>query len=329
MKPFEFAAPETLAEALSLLSEGFHPIAGGSDLLGELKEGTAHFARLVSLGRIGALREIRHEVAGLVIGAGVTLAELGAGPRLIGPYRMLAEAARSVATPEIRNQGTLGGNLFQRPRCLHFRSPWIPCAKKGGTGCPAAASPYQHYLSVFGGGGCVAAAASDLAPPLIALRAVARVAGAPGARTLDVASLFAGPRAGPDTDARREHVLAPGELLTSVVLPPLHPEWNGTYLKARERTAGDFPLVSVAFGACASQGRLSRVRLVLGGVAPTPRACPEAEAILEGQAPDAAAIQRAAQAAFAQAQPLAHNGYKLDLGRALVARAIGQIAKGA
>ncbi|MFI5400033.1 MAG: FAD binding domain-containing protein [SAR324 cluster bacterium] len=323
MKPFEFAAPETMAEALSLLSQGSHPIAGGSDLLGELKEGNARFARLVSLGRIGELREIRHEAAGLAIGAGVTLAELAAQPRLLGPYRVLAEAARGVATPEIRNQGTLGGNLFQRPRCLHYRSPWVLCAKKGGAGCPAAASPYQHYLSVFGGGGCVAVHASDLAPCLIALRAVARVAGARGRRSLNVAELFCGP----ESDARREHVLAPDEMLTAVVLPPMHPEWKGAYLKARERAAGDFPLVSVAFGARLAEGRLSHVRLVLGAVAPTPLACPEAEAVLEGQAPSGEVVRQAAQAAFAQARPLDHNGYKLDLGRALIARAIAQVAK--
>lgn len=327
MKPFEYAAPETLAEALALLGQGAHPIAGGSDLLGELKEGTAHFPRLVSLSRIGALREIRHEVAGLVIGAGVTLAELETEPRLLGPYRLLAEAARGVATPEIRNQGTFGGNLFQRPRCLHFRSPWIACAKKGGVGCPAEASPYQHYLSVFGGGICFAVNASDLAPALIALGAVARLAGSRGSRELDVSALFTAPDPEAMAGARREHVLAHDELLTALVLPPRPPEWTGTYLKARERTAGDFPLVSVAFGARVAEGRLSHVRLVLGGVAPVPRACPEAEALLEGQAPSSGLLQRAAQAAFAAARPLAHNGYKLDLGRALVARAIGQIAK--
>ncbi|MFI5401167.1 MAG: FAD binding domain-containing protein [SAR324 cluster bacterium] len=324
MRPFEFAAPETVAEALSLLGRGSHPIAGGSDLLGELKEGTAQFASLVSLARIEELREIRHEPAGLAIGACVTLAELAAQPRLLGPYRLLAEAARGVATPEIRNQGTLGGNLFQRPRCLHYRSPWVSCAKKGGTGCPAGASPYQHYLSVFGGAGCFAVHASDLAPSLIALRAVARVAGARGERSLNVAELFAGPEA----DPRREHVLAPDEMLTAVVLPPMPPEWKGTALKARERAAGDFPLVSVAFGARLAEGRLTHVRLVLGAVAPTPRACPEAEAVLEGQAPSGEVIQQAAQAAFAQAKPLEQNGYKLDLGRALIARAIAQIATG-
>jgi xanthine dehydrogenase YagS FAD-binding subunit len=329
VKPFEFAAPESLTEALALVGEGAHPIAGGSDLLGELKEGTAHFARLVSLGRIAALREIRHGVAGLAIGAGVTIAELETEPRLLGPWRLLAEAARGVATPEIRNQGTLGGNLFQRPRCLHFRSPSITCAKKGGAGCPAESSPYQHYLSVFGGGVCFAVNASDLAPALIALKAVARIAGPGGSRDLDVAALFTAPDPEAMAGARREHVLAHDELLTAVVLPPQHPEWTGTYLKARERTAGDFPLVSVAFGARVAEGRLSHVRLVLGGVAPTPRVCPEAEAILEGQAPGSATVERAAQAAFEAARPLPHNGYKLDLGRALIARAIGQIAKGA
>ena len=326
MKPFAYAAPETIAEAVAGLQAGSgtaRPMAGGSDLLGELKEGTAHVDRVVSLGRIGDLRRIWQEPDGLHIGATVTLAELEMEPRLLGPYRILAEAARGVATPEVRNQGTLGGNLLQRPRCLHFRSPWISCAKKGGSGCPAENSPYQSYLSVFGGRGCWAVNASDLAPVLVALRAEIRAEGARGSRALPASALFAGP----EVDIRREHTLAPDEILTAVVLPPLHPDWRGVYLKARERTAGDFPLVSVAFGCRMTNGMMSDARMVLGGASPAPRECPEASAIVEGRKADPELMRRAAQAAFAQADPLAHNGYKVDLGIALVARAVAQIAQ--
>jgi xanthine dehydrogenase YagS FAD-binding subunit len=327
VKPFAWSEPASLDEALRLLSAadagGVRAIAGGSDLLGELKEGTAQVGRLVSLARIAALQEIAPEGGGLRIGAGVTLAQLEGEPRLAGPYRLLAEAARGVATPEIRNQGTLGGNLCQRPRCLHYRSPWIACLKKGGTDCPARESAHQPYLALLGAGaGCVASHASDLAPPLLALDASVRVAGPGGERTLPMAQFFAGP----ERDVRRENVLAADELVTAVLLPARAADWRGTYLKARERTAGDFPLVSVACGARRDGAALREVRIVLGGVAPVPWPCPRAEALLEGRAVTPQTAAQAAQAAFADAAPLAGNAYKLELGRALVARAILQVA---
>ena len=330
MKNFAFLEPASVAAAVELLHADpgrSRLIAGGSDLLGELKEGTAYYEKLVSLRRIAALQSVvpqtaaAHGRAGLRLGAGVTLTQLEHEPRLTGPYRILAEAARGVATPEIRNQGTLGGNLCQRPRCLHFRSPWIPCAKKGGAGCPAAASSHQPYLSVFGGAACSSVHASDLAPPLLALGASAVIAGTQGERTLPLAGFFAGP----EVDVRKENILSADEILTAVLLPEPPPAWRGTFLKARERTAGDFPLVSVAFGCRLEQGRLRDVRLVLGGVAPVPRLCPEVEAALEQQAPSRETATRAAELAFARATPLPSNAWKVELGRALLVRAIEQM----
>ncbi len=329
MRAFDYFDPTSVSGAVELLRAGHgkaRPIAGGSDLLGELKEGLVHYEQLVGLSRIEELHIVRAGPAGLQLGAGVTLAQLEREPRLSGPYRILAEAARGVATPEIRNQGTLGGNLCQRPRCLHYRSPWVSCLKKGGTGCPALASEHQPYLSVFGGAPCAAVHASDLAPPLLALDAAVHIAGAePGpaaARSMPLDAFLAGP----EVDVRRENVLSDGEILTAVTLPPAPVEWRGTTLKARERTAGDFPLVSVAFGCVLAEGRMRHVRMVLGGVAPVPRRCPEAQALLEGQSPSRTLADRAAAAAFAAAKPLAHNAIKLELGRALVARAIEQVA---
>ncbi len=271
MKPFAYAEPDTVAEAVAMLEAGqgrARPIAGGSDLLGELKDETAHYEQLVSLQRIGGLREIRQDGAGLHIGAGVTLAQLEHEPRLSGPYGILAEAARGIATPEIRNQGTLGGNLCQRPRCLHYRSPWIDCLKKGGVECPAAQSEHQRYLSLFGGSGCYSVHASDLAPPLLALGASAAVAGPEGERTVPLAEFFAAP----EQNVRAENVLSFDELMTAVAVPTPPEGWRGVYLKSRERSAGDFPLVSVAFGCAVAGGKMQHVRLVLGGVAPAPRA---------------------------------------------------------
>jgi xanthine dehydrogenase YagS FAD-binding subunit len=325
VRPFAFVEPTSLDEVIRLLAAGqnqAHLIAGGSDLLGLLKDEVVSYERLVSLAGVEELRHIRAEESGLRLGALVTVAQLEYDPRLQGPYRILAEAARSVATPEIRSQGTLGGNLCQRPRCLYYRHALTPCLKKGGADCPALESPYQAYLSIVGGHGCYSVHASDLAPPLIALGAQVSLAGPSGVRVLPLEQFFAGP----EQDVRRENVLASDEVLTAVTLPAARPGWQGTYLKARERTAGDFPLVSVAVGYALDAGRICQACLVLGGVAPVPWRSPAGEAVLEDQRPSPALAARAAAAALASARPLSHNAFKVEIGRALVERAIMAVA---
>jgi len=325
VRPFAFVEPTSLNEVIQLLAAGqgqARLIAGGSDLLGELKDEVVSYERLVSLAGIEELRHIRAEGGGLRLGALVTIAELEYEARLQGPYHILAEAARSVATPEIRAQGTLGGNLCQRPRCLYYRHALTPCLKKGGTDCPAVDSPYQAYLSIMGGHGCYSVHASDLAPPLMALDAQVAMVGPSGERTLPLEQLFIGP----EQDVRRENVLAADEVLTAVTLPAAPPTWRGTYLKARERTAGDFPIVSVAVGYALDAGLIRQARLVLGGVAPIPWRSPAAEAVLEHQRPSPELASRATAAALAKAQPLSHNAFKVELGRALVERAIMAVA---
>jgi len=317
--------PTSLDEVIRLLTAGqcqARLIAGGSDLLGELKDDVVSYERLVSLAGVEELRHIREEGGGLRLGALVSVAQLEYDPRLQGPYRILAEAARSVATPEIRNQGTLGGNLCQRPRCLYYRQALTPCLKKGGADCPALESPYQAYLSIMGGHGCFSVHASDLAPPLMALAAQVSLAGPSGVRALPLEQFFAGPA----QDVRRENVLAADEVLTAVTLPAAPPGWLGTYLKARERSAGDFPLLSVAVGYALDAGRIRQARLVLGGVAPVPWRSPAAEALLADQPPSPALAARAAAASLAGAQPLSHNAYKVEIGQALVERAILAVA---
>ena len=322
MKPIAYVEPDNIAGVIEALGDGARLIAGGSDLIGEMKEGTALPSRLVSLAGIDSLRGIEAFEGGLRIGALTTIYELETGEALIGPYAMLAEAARGVATPEIRHQGTLGGNLAQRPRCLHYRNGLTPCLKKGGTGCPASESPYQNYLSIFGGPGCFAVNASDLAPPLIALDAEVVIEGPSGSRRLPVASFFTGP----DIDPTRENVLATNEVVTHVVLPPMPAGWRGLYTKSRERTAGDFPIVSGAIGYDLAGGRMTGVRVVLGGVAPTPVRMTVAEAVLEGQVPSEELAKRAADVALSGATPLSHNGFKVDLAHALIWRGITRLA---
>jgi len=324
MRPFTYLEPTDISEATTLLRDlGAEAclIAGGSDLLGELKDDLLRVGALVSLARIERLREIGQEADGLRLGAMVTLHGMEKAPQLTGPLSLLAEAARGVATPEIRNQSTLGGNLCQHSRCLHYRSPWIACFKKGGTDCPARESEQQDYLSVMGGHECFSAHPSDLAPPLLALDAIAVVVGHGGERRLPLSAFFA-PLEGHD---QGDNGLEQGEILAAVIVPPLAADWRGTYLKARERTAGDFALVGVAFGCRLVQGQMRDVRLALTGVATAPKRFLEAEAVLEGQNPSAEIVAQAAEVVFAPATPLPHNGFKVALGQALVVRIIQQV----
>jgi xanthine dehydrogenase YagS FAD-binding subunit len=325
VRPFAFVEPTSLQEVIQQLALGqgqARLIAGGSDLLGELKDDVVSYTRLVSLAGVEELRHIRGDGGGLRLGALVTVTQLEYDPHLNGPYRILAEAARSVATPEIRAQGTLGGNLCQRPRCLYYRHALTPCLKKGGADCPAIESPYQAYLSIMGGHGCYSVHASDLAPPLIALGAQVSMVGASGARDLPLEQFFSGP----EQDVRHENVLAVDEVLTAVTLPPALPGWQGTYLKGRERTAGDFPIVSVAVGYALDTGRIRQARLVLGGIAPVPWRSPAAEGVLEGQGPSPELAARAAAVALGNAKPLSHNAFKVQIGHALIERAIMAVA---
>jgi xanthine dehydrogenase YagS FAD-binding subunit len=324
MHRVSFIEPSSIREAsTALASPDATAIAGGSDLLDELKEGTARYSQLVSLSGLEGLRGIEVHEGGLRIGALTTIYEMETSEVLTGPYAMLAEAARGVATPELRNQGTLGGNLCQRPRCYFYRNHLTPCLKKGdGDSCPAVESPYQNYLSVFGGERCYATHASDLAPPLIALGAQIVTERSLGRREGPAETFFKGP----DFDVRRENVLVEDEVVTYVILPPMPAGWRGTYSKARERTAGDFALASAAIGYEVVDGRMKGVRVVLGGVAPTPLRSTEAERTLEGQAPLEAVAAMAAAAALASATPLSHNGFKLDLLGALITRGVMRLA---
>lgn len=324
MRPFRFVEAGCVEEAVRLLAQGdgtARPIAGGSDLLGQLKEDSAHYDRLVSLAGITGLDRIEEAEAGVTIGALCTVEDLVAHRFRDAGFRILNEAAQGVATPEIRNVGTVGGNLCQRPRCWYYRNPLFHCLKKGGQACPAV-DGYNKYLAVLGAARCHIVHPSDLAPPLIALDAEVELVGPRGARRLPLADFFVGP----ERDLLRENVLADDEIVRSVHAPAPPPGWRGTYSKARERTAGDFPMVSAAVGFALDGGRARHVRIVLGAVAPIPWRVPAAEALLEGQPVTPERAARAAEAALAGARPLSGNAYKLDLARATLTRCLMAMA---
>ena len=321
MPPFEYVEAQSVEEAVTLLSEpGSVAMGGGTDLLTQMRDGVVSAERLVSLAAVPGMSAIAETELGLSIGAAATIADMASHPVVLRRYAALAEAAGGLATPQIRNEATIGGNLNQRPRCWYYRSPLIPCLKKGGDRCYALAGN-TRLLCITGGDRCYIVHPSDTAVALSALDARLETMGPNGGRELAMGEFFAGP----GRDMLRENVLEPGELVLRILLPSDAPE-RSVYLKVREREAGDFALVSVAVAlTLEGDGRdavISKARIALGGVAPVPYRATEVEDYLAGRT--AANIDPAEAAALAlpNATPLPQNGYKVPMGRNLVKRAL-------
>jgi xanthine dehydrogenase YagS FAD-binding subunit len=234
-------------------------------------------------------------------------------------YPGLAQAAADVASPQLRNQGTLGGNLCQRPRCWYFRGDF-DCAKKGGEKCFAVEGE-NRYHAIFGGDPCYIVHPSDTAPMLLALGASLRIAGPNGGRTLRVEDFFVLP----DENLEHENVLSPGEIVAEVLLPPPATGLVSSYRKIRERGAWDFALVSVALALQMSRSRVLAGRVVFGGVAPVPWRSEAVEAAIVGQELSAGIVRAAAEAAVDGAEPLEQNGYKVPLLKAAVEESLAGV----
>ena len=323
MNPFRFLDAQSPEHAVSLLEadpSGARPLAGGTDLMGEIKEGVVEPATLVSLASLPGMSGVEHSPDGLAIGAMTTLAELEADDAIARDYPALAQAVASVATPQIRNVGTLGGNLCQRPRCWYYRSPLFDCRKKGGAIC-FAVNGSSKYHAILGGVDCYIVHPSDIAPTLIALDAEATLAGPAGTRTLPLENFFAGP----ERDIEAETVLEQGELLTRVFVPTPDSALRSVYLKARERRTQDFALASVAATLRVSAGVVERASLVLGGVAPTPWRATAAEVALRGAPVAGLDADAIGQLAVRDARPLRDNHFKVRLAASLVRRAVATL----
>ena len=323
MRAFEYVAAETLEEALGLLQEkeGSRILAGGTDLLSVMKRQVSAAQRLVSLKSLPELAGIRHQAdGGMGIGAFTRLSVIAENPLVIENFPLLVQAIRQTATPQIRNVGTLGGNLCQRPRCWYYRHADFPCVRKHGEGCFAVAGQ-NRFHAIFGGHGCFIAHPSDAAPALIALDAQVRIAGAAEERTLPLGEFFVGPK----DSLTRENVLGPHEILTEIQLPPPLANARGLYLKAAERKATDFALASVALYLARCETNLSHVRIVLGGVAPLPWRLPQVEAFLRKEGLSDTAIRRAGDMAVEDAQPMRHNAFKIPLVKGLLKKALYQL----
>ena len=331
MKAFEWVSPTNIDEAVSLLKnapaggdadEAARPIAGGQDLLTTMKEYITRPTRVVNLKNIGGLDRIQGDgKKGLRVGALVTLTQLEESAEVRRSFPGLAEAAHSIATPQIRNLGTVGGNLCQRPRCWYYRLEEVVCLKKGGSECYAAKGE-NKYNAIFGGGPSYIVHPSDLAPVLVALGATLSVTGASGKRTIPLDKFFTLPSEG---NIRRENVLRNDEIITEIQVPASAFAARSTYLKFKERDSLDFALASVAAAVeVAANKTVRQARVVLGGVAPVPWRAPKAEAFLVGKTLSRDVLAEAARLALDGAAPLAKNAYKVPLTETLVRRALAK-----
>jgi len=331
MKAFEFVSPNTLEQALELLPgprdrarEGTVKLfAGGQDLLSEMKEHLVEPERVVNLKSIPGLDRIEVDPGGsLTLGALAKLSAIEEHTHVRERFAAIAQAAGEVGSVQIRNQGTLGGNLCQRPRCWYYRHEQALCIKKGGAECFSYGG-LNKYNAILGGGPTYIVHPSDLAPALVACGALATIRGSQqGERPVELERFFTLPSEG---SILRENVLASDEILTSVRVPAM-PGWKSTYVKFRERGSYDFALGAVALALRIEGGTIREARLVLGAVAPIPWRCEKAEAALVGRKIDAESAKLAGALALQGAEPLKYNGYKIPLTQGLITKALRRLA---
>jgi len=320
--PFELLSPRSLDEAGELAARHDGDcvlLAGGTDLIDQLKQHKRTPGYVINLKTIPGLRSLDVTTDRVSIGALTTVGELERSPELKRLCPALPSAASRVATPQIRNVGTLGGNLLQDSRCPYYRGPWY-CYRAGGIQCDAHHGMNQEH-AIFGGNRCYTVSPSDTAPALIALGATVRIHGA-APREIPLEELFVPPA----ENITIMHRVAPGEVLSHVMVP-LRPGTRSTFIKYAMRNSWDFALASVGAALRVESGRVRDVRIVLGGVAPVPWRSLAAEGTLEGDQLTGSTIEAAAQAAIAEAHPLAQNEYKVALVKTLVRSALTELGQ--
>jgi xanthine dehydrogenase YagS FAD-binding subunit len=326
MRTFSNVNPRDLKQAVSLAAEARRNgraasfAGGGSDLLGMVKERIVEPDILIHLSGIKGLDQVEAKGETVRIGGQITLDSLSRHPLISSKYAVLAEAAASVATPQIRNAGTLAGNVCQRPWCWYFRNGF-KCYKAGGNECFSITGENQFH-AIFGGGPSFIVHPSDTAPALVALDARFHISGPSGDRTLTAADFFTLPKA----NAARENALTEDELLASIEFPAAQLNTHSVYHKVLDREAWTHAVVSAAIVLDMDKDVCRSARIVLGGVAPIPWRVPEAERLLAGQRITPELTAKVAEAAIAGATPLPKNKYKVPLTRETVQRAIQSLA---
>jgi xanthine dehydrogenase YagS FAD-binding subunit len=318
MQAFEYANPSTLQDALGMLGNKWGEadvLAGGTDLISLMKEYLETPKRLVNIKGIKELGGIQSTKTGLRIGAAVTVEELLENAEVRKSFPSLAEAARGIASPQIRNMGTVGGDLCQRPRCWYYRQGFGLLAMKDGTSLvPDGENRYHAILGNEGPAYFVSA--SSFGPALVALDAKLRLASASGHREVAASKFFVTPK----NENSREIALLPNEILTEIIVPREGTK-NATY-EVRQKHALDWPLAAASVALKMKGSTVSSAKIVLGHVAPTPWEATQAGQALAGKAVTAESAEEAAKAAVADAKPLSGNGYKVQLTRVAVKRAL-------
>jgi len=321
MRAFELYQPDSVENAVELLGR-FGPegwaLAGGNDTLDWFKDRAKYANAVVDLSGIEALRGIRETGDGVEIGAMTTLTEIESSELIQSRYSVLSDAARRVASPQIRNTGTIGGNLCQDTRCWYYRYG-TDCYRAGGTTCYADTPEGQNREHcLWGADRCVAVSPSDTAPALVVLDARMVVQNAEGEREIPAEEFFIGP----DVDIERMTVLEPGDLLTGIRIPNA---WAGSrfyFEKVADRNTWDFALVNIASAMVVEGGSISRIRMAAGAVECVPKRLTVVEEVVTGSAPDEQTAALAGQVAVRGATPLNYNHFKIPLLENLVKRAI-------
>ena len=324
MKNFEIAIPENTKQTFSYLDASQTKIkAGGIDLIDLMKEGIDAPKRLVNIRYVEDLRFIREEENGdIVIGPATTLQKV-ADHKLIQKYfPALALAAGMVASPQIRNVATLGGNIAQRPRCWYFRSEDFPCSRKGGGVCFALDGENQYHAIFGNSDGCAIVHPSGTAPALMALNALIHISNGNDERELGLEDFFVTPA----VDIRKENILEAGELITAIRIPSEMRDYRSYYIKHKEKQTFDWPLADVATVLKLEGNICQKAGIVLGSAAPVPWRSVAAETILSGKQLSKTAIREAAEAAVADAEPLDGNAYKVPLFKTIIYRTVCQAA---
>jgi xanthine dehydrogenase YagS FAD-binding subunit len=322
MPAFELFQPASIADTLSLLDrhrKSVWVLAGGLDTFDWLKDRNKRPQVVIDLSGVTELSGIKSTAdGGLEIGATTTLTDIANHPDVKAKFGLLAQAAGLVASPQIRNQGTLGGNVSQDTRCWYYRSGWT-CYRAGGNICYAdTPTSINREHAIFDANRCVAVNPSDTAPALVALDAQMVVRNKSGERIIPAEEFFIGP----SEDITRMTVMHPGDLLTTIRIPATWANSKFYFEKVRDRQVWDFPLVNVASALKISGGKIDQARVVVNAVAAHPMRLRNVEAALAGKAQSEETATMAGEMAVQGAQPLVHNGYKIPLMRNLVKRAI-------
>jgi len=326
MKAFKIAQPKTVEGAIGVAGDDFSKskmLAGGTDLVGELKERTQTPDLVVNLKSIPGLNSVKSTSRGLEIGALVTLTDLAENKEVARGWPALTQTTLKTATPQVRNTATVGGNLCQRPRCWYYRDATYPCLKKGGELCYAREGENEFH-AIFDNSTCNIIHPSNLAPALMVYGALMDITGPDGTETLPVEEFWVSP----EEDISVENILEPNHVVTRIILPKGSESSTSAYLEVREKQSYDWSICGSTVNLILDGGKVRSSRIVLSAVAPTPVRRTDLEEMINGKSINEKLIKAVCDEAVKDATPQRDNQYKTILVKATLSRAIRRAMKG-